>query len=327
METGVEFFGGWSNRGLPVIQLAVGPGPQAIHQPCHYEQDIEFFHRIHDVIVSEFGIEWIGGGHCHHTLGLPGPSQGDVQQVMGVTRRNGLDRWCEIITTFADTDRNPRMDEAVAKIPRVPSRPPQVMVNAYLYTDPQNGESIQVPLRILPGVSPIRKAILESGILSPADIGEYASCFPWRKILYESFGSQTDYGDPAEEVLEVIAAQCQELSEESQCGITLSMLQDSVTVTLPLPNAGVVCVEYDRKPPYEIIGVRVRSRSDETSDPSVTDLLDKRRVTTLSQIYRLLACPDGSEAGYRRSWYRMKAVFEAATHAANACIGRIRRKT
>jgi hypothetical protein len=325
LETGAEFFGAWSNHGLPIIQLAVGPGPKAVHQSCHYEQDLEFFRRIHDIIVSEYGIAWICGGHGHHTLGLRAPSSDDVRTVMGVTKRNGLERWCEIITTFEGPTSHHRMDERIVEFQTETDDSLRIRVDAYLYTDPQRGQKVSIPIRVLPGVSPIRKAVLASGRPSPYDIGEYAVHFPLERILFEAFGGETPNSDPAEEVFAVIAAQCRELPEEAQEGISFTVSDYSVVVALPLVSRLVAHVEYGRKPPNKITAVRL-VRDHGTVDDTTMDSLDPRRVETLSQVYRLLRSPLGDGIGGGRSWNRMRALFQAATHAAAACIGRMRHK-
>jgi len=325
LETGVEFFGAWSNKGLPIIQLVIGPGLRAVHGPCRYQQDLDFFRRIHDVIVSEYGIEWIGGGHSHCNLGLRSPSSGDVRQVMGLTRRNNLDRWCEIITTFVDANDHPGTNQIVTQIPAGPNNSLHVQVDAYLYTDPQRGEKVRVPIRVLPGISPFRKELLKSGKLSPADIGEYAVHFTLENIHYESLDSKRACPDLADEVFEVIATQCRELTEEAQEGISFSVLPHSVVVVMPLLNGAAAYIEYGRKPPHEITGIWVRSDHGRRDDLSA-DFLDRRRVTTLNQIYSLLASQAHKSTKRSRSWSRMKVLVEAATHVATACIGRGRHK-
>jgi hypothetical protein len=325
VESGVEFFGGWSNHGLPIIQLVVGPGPRAVHQPCHYEQDLDFFRRIHDTIFSEYGIEWNGGAHCHHTLGIRGPSTDDMRQVMGVTSRNGLNRWCEIITTFVHCNRNPRTDEKHTQIQMVRDDSLLIQVDAYLYIDPQRGQKVPIPILVLPGISPIRRAILASGRISPSDIGEYASDFPLGSIIYEPFGIRTESADLDEGAFEIIAEQCRELPEEAQTGVSFSVLPDSVIVALPLISSVIAHVEYGRKPPHEITAVRVARDHDETGDGTIA-CFDKQRAATLNQVYHLLMSPQGSGISSSRSRNKMKALFQAATHVATACISRVRHK-
>ncbi len=326
LETGIEFFGAWTNRGLPIVLLVVGPGPRAIHQPCHYEQDLEFFRRIHDIVVAEYGIEWIGGAHHHGLLQLRAQSSWDIQQVVGLTRRNNLTRWCEIITTFADSKCRLETSHAAERIAAEPNPCPRVRVDAYLYTNPQKGEKIHVPIRVIPGISVFRRAILASGRLSSRDIGEYASQFPLDHILFESVGREAEHTDLTEGVFEVIAAQCRALPEEAQRGISLTALEDSVTVVVPLLNGAAAHVEYGRKAPYEITVARVTPDRDQAED-AMADSLGSRRLNTLCQVYDVLSSSKGDQTQRCPFRKRIKALLTAATHAVPGCISRMRHRT
>jgi hypothetical protein len=324
VETGVEFFGTWSNKGLPIIQLVIGPGPQAVHQPCHYEQDLEFLRRIHNIITSEYGLEWIGGGHCHHELILQEPSFGDLKQVMGVTARNGLNRWCEIITTFVNSDESQKFKRKDTWFANEDCNKLKVRFNAYLYTDAPRGEREPVPIRVLPGISPYRKELLKNKLLSPTDIGTYAAPFPLENVLYDSLEPKESGYEPVNGIFDFLTEQCRELPEKAQEGIGFSETHDSVIVTLPLFNNDIAYLEYKKKPPYKIVDVSIMHGNVKVDE--VLKDSDKQETLTLNKVYQALITPQTKVTRGIGSWSKMKMFFESATHVATSCIKRVRYK-
>lgn len=324
IEGGVEFFGAWSNKGLPIVQLVIGPGPRAVHQPCHYEQDIEFFRRIHNIITSEYGLEWIGGAHCHHNLGLQEPSAGDLKQFMGVTSRNDLNRWCEIITTFANSDRGNKVNGKVKGLANKANSALQILFNAYLYTDPQRGEKVPIPIRVIPGINPYRQMSLKNRLVSPTDIGEYASAFPFENIIYESLYHEKSVSEPVNGVFDFLTEQCRELPEKAQEGINFNDVRDSIVVILPLLNNDIAYLEYEKKPPYKIVDVSIM-RGHVKVDELLKDS-DKQETLTLNKVYQALITPQTKVTRGFGSWSKMKMFFESATHVATTCIKRVRYK-
>jgi len=187
IECSINIFGLWTRGGRFVILLVIAPGPKAIQTACYCEQDIEFFKRVSEIIETKLGIQWGGEAHNHHELGLQEPSDGDVHQVQRVTSQNNFWQWVDLITTFENGGHTSRLFGRRRRNTGRWEDSPQVKIDAFLYTDPQHGEKIEVPIRILHGPSPLRLQALATGILEPADIGEYASDFPIEKISYEPF--------------------------------------------------------------------------------------------------------------------------------------------
>lgn len=325
IETGVEFFGAWSNKGLPIVQLVIGPGPQAVHQPCHYEQDLDFFCRVNNIITSEYGLEWIGGGHHHHNLGLHEPSSDDVRQVKRVTSRNGLKWWCEIITTFENSDERQSFEREEKGSLNEYSKDLKIRFNAYLYTDAPNGEKKAVPIHILQGVSPYRKVLLRNGLLSPTEIGEHVSCFSLKNIVYESLDPKKSLSQQAEGVFEFLAGQCQELPTEAQDGISFNDEPDSVIVSLPLLDNGIAYLKYDKETPYRITDMKV-IRDHVKIDDLLKDSNSKQEDITLKKIYQVLTIPQIQSTGKRSSLSKMKVLFDSASNITSACVKRIRHK-
>jgi len=288
IETGGDIYALATHGGRIVILLVTGPGPKAIHESAFFKQDIDFFRRTNGRISTRLGIQWRGTHHCHHVLGLSGPSNTDVAQVRGVTRRNNFRRWCEIITTCENGDSASRFfGRPHRNMPRLRNSL-QVRVRAFLYTDPQRGEKVEVPLRVLPGISFCRMRILADGALDPADIGEYACDFPMEQITYESFDLEKQYSNPAEKVPQRLVKQCIELPESIQNNIDFHVKPGSVTVTLLLPDDSFAIITYDDQSPCLIQEVCLKKAHAEDAEDVTEALITDKRDVTLNQIYEML---------------------------------------
>jgi hypothetical protein len=266
-----------------------------------------------EVFVGKYGIQLIGFYHCHHFLGLQRPSTGDVSQVQSITSKNNFTRWCEIITTCEGGDDTLQRDaRARSKLLRS-SETLRIRVNAYLYTDPQQGEKIEVPLRILSGISPFRLRILADGILDPADIGEYACGFSMEQIIYDSFDFEKAPPVETDRVLQALAAQCEELPREAQDGIRFEVENDSVTVTLPLPDNGDAHISFSDKPPYPIQKVCVRNESHKKSVDVTAAILTGRSDIKLDGVYEILTRRKQKKVCHCLSWSKARACFDVLT--------------
>jgi hypothetical protein len=128
-------------------------------------------------------------------------------------------------------------------------------VKGFFYTDPQIGEKIEVPLRILPGVSPFRTMALASGRLQPDDIGEYASGFPLENIVFDSHDPPESSSADTPALFERLAEQCRELPGELQNGIQFHATDGYVVVTLLVPCNKTLRIFYCDSPPYALTAV------------------------------------------------------------------------
>jgi outer membrane murein-binding lipoprotein Lpp len=186
LEAGAEAYGLWSRGDCPMLFLVTGPSlnPKAFHERAFLEQNIEFYQRNNDIFAQKYGIQLIATHHCHHFLPYPGPSKGDESQVQRLTTNNNIKRWYEFIATCekGDDPANPQAMDSDADL--------YIRVNAYFYTDPQQGKKVKVPIRVLPGVSPFRIRALADGFVSPADIAHYAAGFPMDHIRYDRLDYQ-----------------------------------------------------------------------------------------------------------------------------------------
>lgn len=92
IETGGELFGFWTQMGTPVVLYAVGPGPNAIHQPTSFIQDSFYVDNIEVELCKKSGLQHIGQWHSHHQLNLAHPSRGDVLSMQQGVGRHGFPR-------------------------------------------------------------------------------------------------------------------------------------------------------------------------------------------------------------------------------------------
>jgi len=78
-ETGGLLAGLGAPDGHPVILLATGPGPDAVHEPTHFAQDRDLFR--HMMRSQEcYGAQWVGTWHSHPSVGIRSLSGRDVSQ-------------------------------------------------------------------------------------------------------------------------------------------------------------------------------------------------------------------------------------------------------
>jgi hypothetical protein len=290
IECSMNGFGFWTRGGRFVILLVIAPGPKSIQTACYCEQDIEFFKRVSEIIETKLGIQWGMEAHHHHGLGLQEPSNGDIHQVQRLTSRNNFWQWVDLITTFENAGHTSRL---FGRRPQNTGRWkdfPRIKIKAFLYTDPQHGEKREVAFRIISGPSPQRLQALATGILDPADIGEYASDFPMEKISDEPFDFEQQYCNQADQVPDslALAEQCSQLPEQVRKNIKIYVNgeQGLVTVVLPLPDGSIAGIGYEHKAPHLIRSVSIQNNSD-TRDVTEALVCDKRNIS-LNRIYEAL---------------------------------------
>ena len=294
METGGMAFGLLSRGGRPVIHLVTAPGPKAVHQYAHFEQDLEFAKATIRTIEQAYGSQYNGDWHSHHVLGLDEASAGDVDQVRSVTSHNGFQRWCGFITTAAgngnDLAANLRFGWNQAAAPAAAGS--CVRVNACVYADPQAGRKVQAPLRVLAGVSPLRVALLANAVVDPARLGQHAASFPLERIVYDVFETDQAPSASADEIPKEIVAQLEKLPKDVQnANICLDVDANSVVVHLPLGGGRVADVAYDRRTPHCPQTVHVRHTATGQRQDVTARVPVRGRRARLHRIYDLLAHP------------------------------------
>ena len=299
LETGGEYYGLLTRNGNVVIWLVVGPALQAIHRRDFFRQDIDFFRRVSGVLSAGYFLEVKGTFHWHHSLGLAGPSKFDVAQVRRIAVRNNLQQWCEIITSYADEGDEEATHNRPACHPVWRGRHSRIRVKAFLYADPQHGEKREVPLCVIPGVSPCRTVAIASGKLEPDEIGEYASGFPMEKILFDCYDPRTSSIASRPAVLELLSKQCLQLPGEVRRAIHFDVKDRLVAVTLPLLHGDTIRIVYDDETPHSVRAIFLCHHKTGQLQEVTDMLLPDGCAATLKSIYETLLWQQAGHLAHR----------------------------
>jgi transcriptional regulator with XRE-family HTH domain len=158
IETGGDLFGRWHD--VPTVLLATKAGPAAQRNHAHFRLDVDYLRELSETMATDWALRYFGDWHSHHKLGLMAPSGGDRRRITNIAGRNQFTNMAEIIVTLDDN-----RDE------------PIVRIHPWIY-DLSSKQDLPVPLRIrvLPGLSPIRQALLTRKALPEQDFNA------WEKI-------------------------------------------------------------------------------------------------------------------------------------------------
>ena len=289
METGGDLHGSWTHGRHPLVMLATGPGPEATHESVHFSQDIDFFRRTSQFLSGRYGIQCIGTHHSHHTLGLTEPSGGDLEQVRSLTSRNNLKRWCEIITTLNGPPRADGWCNFLDRTKRRERHQVRAQINAFEYTDPQQGQRVRCTLRVLPGVSPIRAALLSSDGLEPAGIAHECMAFPSDRIEFDTAEATQHQSNLSPELCAILSEYCTQLPESTQEHVEIEDQGDTVVLRISLPHQRLAWVTFDPKVPEAIESVRLGLFPSAEGSVDVTSLVaGSRGKPNLGRVYRKL---------------------------------------
>ena len=290
LETGGDLWGSYSRAGRPQIDQITGPGPEAIHEPAHFMQDRNFFLSLHDMLTNHYNCQWLGTWHSHGVLRLDQPSNGDLAQVASVTRRNGLQCWCEIIVTQELAPCKGFFKKSRRLVPGKLNTG-IVTLNAFDYADPQQGRCQRVPLHLLPGFSPLRLALLASGKLDPLALGEHGLSFPLSQIRYDK---NTDLNDIDSEsasrspALNHLSRQCQQLPESIQQKIEFSVEENDVQVSFVLPTDHIVHCHYDHALPLVLKHITLQDPQGRLQREFHPEMLKQGAQSSLKHIYQYM---------------------------------------
>lgn len=257
LETGGDLFGYYDRGGNLVLSLVLGPGPQAIFEPAHFAQNADFTLKANMILANLYGMSMGGTWHCHHNMGLPQPSDGDDRTVMSLAGKNDLRRWVMIIITHEYTGETELTDVRLSETEEHAMSRLRVRINAFTYTDPENGKKVRVPIRVLPGDSPFRRGLLSSDDLELTSLCKWAPWFPMEKILYDKYEPQHTSTDVTAEFPTVIIEQIQQLPGKTQRDVTLSVQEEFITVSFSITKQHTVTVSYSTQPPHNISDVEL----------------------------------------------------------------------
>ncbi|CAN5782417.1 hypothetical protein BH09VER1_BH09VER1_17900 [soil metagenome] len=158
VETGGDLFGRWSD--IPTIFLASKSGPNAQRDHTHFRLDLEYLRELSEALANDWSLRYFGDWHSHHRLGLASPSSGDRRRINNLASRNQFPGMIEIIATLEDSH-----------------GAPTVRIHPWLYDfTGQNNDPIPIRVKVLPGLSPIRQALIASKVRPEQDFSG------WEKV-------------------------------------------------------------------------------------------------------------------------------------------------
>jgi hypothetical protein len=152
IETGGDLFGRWHD--LPTVLFASRAGPEAQRGQAHFRLDVNYLRQLSGMMATDWALRYFGDWHSHHRLGLSAPSSGDRSRIRSIAGRNQFTNMAEIIVTLDDGQREPT-----------------ARIHPWLY-DLSAQDAAPLPLRakVLPGISPIRQALISRKALPEQDL-------------------------------------------------------------------------------------------------------------------------------------------------------------
>jgi hypothetical protein len=207
---------------------------------------------------------------------------------MSVTKRNGLDRWCEFITTF-DSDEN-RTSSAYRYGRSLPTHHTnRIRIDAYDYPAPQEGQLVNAKLRVLPGISPLRLALLHSNTVDAHALAEDGILFPLSHILFDPYQQEDQVSTEADECLQALSEQCAELPENVQKSLRFTIEEQSVALSMGLRRGVVLVVRYGREIPLRMEAVSLKDKINGTECDLRQAIRRIGRRPTLGTLYEFAA--------------------------------------
>jgi transcriptional regulator with XRE-family HTH domain len=172
IETGGDLFGRWQD--IPTILLATKAGPNAQRNNAHFRLDVEYLRQLSETLASDWALRYFGDWHSHHRLGLSAPSGGDRKRILSIAGRNQFTGMAEIIVTLEDT----RGEHTIR-------------IHPWLYDLSSEGSgALPLRVKVLPGLSPIRQALLARRVLPEQEF------FAWENISLQRIRIGSDAAPP-----------------------------------------------------------------------------------------------------------------------------------
>ena len=315
IETGGELYGLFSHAGRPVIMLASPPGPNAIHGVARFRQDIDFMKKVNAFVGDTFGIQYLGNWHNHHNLSIKGLSGGDVESTHSIAQKNAYQRFCQLVLTFegnvsdsfkifghysynegflersaARTGWNRRMPVKTnfwLDTGFTPTRHKvqSIRVHSFLYSDAMYGEPIRCPIRIIPGISPIRQTF-NSAI--PIIELTKPSSFPMPHIRYDHIEQEVQRHGYHEELPPRLTNQFRRLPAQAMKNVRVQFKEGLILFSLPIHDKNsTVIVAYNEEPPYKVMAAYLYNKNISGKSIDLTaEALCRGPFTMLRTIYR-----------------------------------------
>lgn len=163
IETGGDLFGRWLD--VPTLLLATKAGPDAQRDRAHFRLDVQYLRTLSEILATDWMLRYFGDWHSHHRLGLSEPSGGDRKRIHSVAKRNQFTGMAEIIVTMDDV----RGD-------------PTIRINPWFYDlSSDTSDPFPMQVKVLPGLSPVRQALLTRRVLPEQKLFEWEG-FPLERV-------------------------------------------------------------------------------------------------------------------------------------------------
>jgi transcriptional regulator with XRE-family HTH domain len=177
IETGGDLFGRWNEA--PTILLATKAGPNSERNNAHFRLDVDYLRQLSGVLADDWALRYFGDWHSHHRLGLSSPSGGDQKRIVSLAGKNQFTAMAEIIVTLEGTRGEPF-----------------VRIHPWLYDlSARNDGPLPLRLKVLPGMSPIRQALISRKSLPEQDLAA------WDKVPLRRIRVGSEVAPPALEAL------------------------------------------------------------------------------------------------------------------------------
>jgi hypothetical protein len=304
VETGGTLWGAFTHGGRSRIDLALPPGPGARHEIAFFQEDIDHVMHVARLLGRRFGLQIVGTYHNQHIYGGD-PSLVDVRQVMSVSDRNHFDRWVQVICSFpACNDRQrrfhgrPAQPQSAARLPH--TAPQSVRVDNYFYVDARRGVSFRAGLKVLRGISPIRKALIGSAILPEAALGYQCFGFPLDRINFDA--AVADGASSAAPALpQDLRKQLEEVPASLGGELNIVLEDDLAVITMPLANEASALIVTPLAPPCPVVSVCIVDVPNARPREITGEVLADRKNMRIAQVCRWLMARPAAESHVRRT--------------------------
>ena len=266
VEIGGEIYGFLTRNRRIVIGLISPNGPHAELGKVYFKQDIEFTKKITYLLFKKFLIDYFGSHHSHHHLGLESLSNNDICSMNSIAVKNHLAHYCQIVVSFEKHIHSNKNDKPSLKTgnsfdrcPRNIIHPPlgyKVRVRAFLYNSTKSRYPSVCDIKVLPGISPFRKAISNQD----KQLGCIHSVYfcPLDNIIYDDFEKPKGLilkNNGHKLFFERIINQVSMLPKEVQEKFEMIIKEDTALITIPVPMEGKMFIKYDLVKNYKIKSV------------------------------------------------------------------------
>lgn len=315
VETGGEAVGLLTHGDRPVVMYTTGPGPNSIRKHSFFQQDHNFAKRVIEYMFHTFHLQLNGLWHSHHGIPYYELSRQDRLGCYLLSSRNSYQTFCEFLITFenqipsksylsnlrrycttlkARTQKEKTKRASNLKALDIDSgdiidevhQPMYVRVHAFLSWNADKGQPpIRCPIRIIPGVSPIREAIIRD---CPIPQLKQSYNFPLSHILYDRFEAETSSDLNARQNLpKRIYNQCLQLPANVKNSSTVIHRESLTMLSLPVPGRGSIFVVFRNKKKHRVAAVYFTNHKANSEKVALTDtVLRHGPYTNVKTIYK-----------------------------------------